>query len=280
MSLATLLPPLTKSWADEVNDELEEQLLHDFLCRGYPIETSRLDQKPHMEEAGILPPDFTDYEALELLDEEYTIKSYAYAFNAEMASKNELAAAVTFPGQVLTAKNNNTLARYMSIDIFESLPYSNPGSNAKESFNTKFEEEQHEKRSAEEGEQKINAATLHNFKIWEESFDDFPGNLDNFGSSVGSVQATPDLGSSVFSDHGSNYSSLTEDEELWIHHPLMGKDVVGIRESFAKVKTSEYDAHPPKVLHRGWISRRWEWAPSNLRCCQTVVRDDGFRHQK
>lgn len=65
MSLANLLPPLTKSWADEVNDEVEQQLLETALSTistSYPIDTSRLDHKLNMEDLEVLPPDFIDYE--------------------------------------------------------------------------------------------------------------------------------------------------------------------------------------------------------------------------
>lgn len=61
MSLAKLLSPLTRSWAEEVNGDFEEQFLGDVSCTGYPIYASKLDHSPEIE-AETLPPDFTDYE--------------------------------------------------------------------------------------------------------------------------------------------------------------------------------------------------------------------------
>ncbi|KAB8303558.1 hypothetical protein EYC80_004963 [Monilinia laxa] len=262
MSLASLLPPLTKSWADEVNDGFEQQLLETALSTSYPTDTSRLDQKQKMEDPAELPPDFIDYEALELSDEEYTFKSYACVSKAKGISNNEHAAVLSFSDQMLLP-NTNTLAKYMTMDIPRTLPYTIPGPNAGEFFNRKFEDKKHRRVSSEkseEGEEQTMAATQYSFETSDHPAEDVPHYLENFSSYFKSTQTTAEFGSS-FLDHEFYYSAQrNEDEErLWIENPLMGKDVVAIRESFAAVKSSEYDSNSTKNFHRGWMLSPQVW---------------------
>lgn len=55
--LANLLPPMTKSWADEANDEFEEQSIDDLATIHF-VDTSKFDRDTVMGEAY----DFRDYE--------------------------------------------------------------------------------------------------------------------------------------------------------------------------------------------------------------------------
>lgn len=61
MSLANLLPPLNKSWADEVNDEFEEQSPSDNFSTSHNVDISRLSHESNSEEAETVPPDFFKY---------------------------------------------------------------------------------------------------------------------------------------------------------------------------------------------------------------------------
>lgn len=257
--------------------------------------------------------------------------SYASASNAEMDLNDRGAAVMTSPDQILLP-DTNTLAKYMSMEIPKTLPYSIPGPNADIFFKTKVENEKHKEISRHEGQNGTTTATKYRLDAWEESND---GLLDDYSWSIESVQTTQELDNSFFSDNSSQHSSQTEvdEEELRIDHPLMGKDAGGIQESFVAVKSSEFDAYPPKVFYRSGVSmilslisyslipnscpsihilylhlitqpplapqylqrpfstnqlltlltsqepQVWEWAPSNLRCCQTVVRDEGSTYK-
>ncbi|ESZ90380.1 hypothetical protein SBOR_9237 [Sclerotinia borealis F-4128] len=230
MSLANLLPPLTKSWADEVNDDLEERSLEVNFTTSYYMNTSRLDHYSEIEEAETLPPDFTDYEALGLPDEEHMFDSYPFASNDEMIPNNQSPAVETFPDQILLP-NTNTLAKYMTMDIPKTLPYSTSEPNAYESFDTEFEFKRDIEVSRDEDQEETTTITQYSINTWEKSIDDFPDLLDDYNPSIESTpQTTPELGTSFFSELGSHYSSQTEEdgEEFRIDHPLVGKDVVGI----------------------------------------------------
>lgn len=138
-----------------------------------------------------------------------------------------------------------------------TLFYSNSGPKAVHSFlDINLGNEKHDETSRDEGQK--GATTVHEDSIdtWQDHDDDIPDSLDDYNSGTESVRASPDLSSSVFSDNSSQYSSQTEgdEKEFLSDHPLMGKDVIGIRKSFAAVKSSEYDAHPPKSIYRGFVS--------------------------
>ncbi|KAI9647344.1 hypothetical protein NHQ30_003729 [Ciborinia camelliae] len=265
MSLANLLPPLTKSWADEVNDYFEEQFLDNIASSSYAVDVSKLYHDSEIEEAEIVPPDFTDYEAIQFYEEE-RFESYA-----EMFSNNGSAAVITSSDQTISP-NTDTLTKYMSIDIPKTLPYSTPGSKADIPFDNKFEDEKHKDISRDRQQKGTVTATKRSFEVYQESNNDLAGYLNEYSSSDESIQTTPELGRSLFSDHSSDCSLQTEEdeEEFRIDHPLMGKDVVGIQVSFVAVKSIEYDAHPSKVFRHGWQPQVWKWAPSNLRCCEGV----------
>ncbi|APA06103.1 predicted protein [Sclerotinia sclerotiorum 1980 UF-70] len=268
MSLANLLPPMTKSWADEVNDDFEEQFFRDIISTSYAVDTSRLDHDIEMEDVETLPPDFTDYEALDFSDEEYILDSYYYNSEVEMMSNNE-GADVVISSEEILAFNANALGKYIAMNIPRSFLPSLLGSDAGTSFNIELDNEEQNATSRDEDHNDTTSSveTSQNYNNHP------PGYLDSQGSNMESVENSPELGNSEFWNHGSNHSSQTEDdEELYIDHPLMGKDVICIRETFAKVKICEYDAHPSKKFYRGWEPKTWKWAPSSLRCCQTVVR--------
>lgn len=57
LTLANLLPAMTKSWADEANDEFEEESI-DALTTIHLVDTSKFDRDTVMGEAY----DFRDYE--------------------------------------------------------------------------------------------------------------------------------------------------------------------------------------------------------------------------
>lgn len=62
MSLANLLPPLSKSWADEVNDEFDEIFL-DQSSYNYVLHTPRrVAYDSDDEDNTMIPPDFIEYE--------------------------------------------------------------------------------------------------------------------------------------------------------------------------------------------------------------------------
>ncbi|KAJ8070891.1 hypothetical protein OCU04_001250 [Sclerotinia nivalis] len=276
MSLASLLPPLTKSWADEVNDDFEEQFSNDVISTSYAVDTSRLDHDREMEDAESVPPDFTDYEALDFSDDEYTFDSYHYKSEAKMMPNGERADVVISPDEILSF-NTNTLGKYSAMNIPRSFLSSIPGPDVGTFFDNELDNEKHNEISRDEGQN----GTTSSVETWQNYNDHPPGYLDRHSPNIESVQESPELGSSVFWNHGSNYSSQTEDdeEEFRIDHPLMGKDVICIRESFAVVKSCEYDAHPSKKFYRGWGPKTWKWAPSSLRCCQTVIREEKIEYK-
>ncbi|KAF7868443.1 hypothetical protein EAF04_004975 [Stromatinia cepivora] len=276
MSLAKLLPPLTKSWADEVNDDFEDQFSSDIVSTSYDVDTSGLDHDREMEDAETVPPDFTDYEALDFSDDEYTFDSYHYNSEAKMMSNNEGAGVVISPDEILSF-NTNLSSKYMTMNIPRSLFSSIPGADASTFFDTELDNEKHNEISRDDGQNGTTGST----DKWQEYNDHQPGYLNISSSNIVLDQNSPELGSSVFSNHGSNYISQTEDdeEEFQIGHPLMGKDVICIRESFVVVKSYEYDAHPSKKFYRGWEPKTWKWAPSSLRCCQTVIREEEIEYK-
>ncbi|CAD6446970.1 4c6c7ecf-7255-446a-b07a-8e1abfa5d975 [Sclerotinia trifoliorum] len=251
MSLANLLSPMTKSYVDEVNDDFEEQFSNDIISTSYDVDTSRLDHDLEMKDAEALPPDFTNYGDLEYLDEEYIFDSYHYDSKAGMMSNNEGDDGVISSDEIL-AFNTNALEKYIEINIPSTFLSSIPGSDAGTFFDIELEKEEHNEKSRDEDQNGTTSSveTCENYKNHP------PAHLDSRSSELNSVQNSPDLSSSVFWSHGSNYSLQTEDDEedFRIDHPLMGKDVICIQETFAKVKICEYGAHPPKTFYRGWVS--------------------------
>lgn len=172
-----------------------------------------------------------------------------------MVSEIEGASVVTFPDEVLSP-DTDRVARYMTMQVQRTLPYSIPGSEADEFFDIELDKAQHEKKPRDEEDNETTVSTQDGLETIEESTDDLSEDIDECNSEIGSIQTTPGLECSFFSDRGSHYSSQSEldEDELQIDHPLMGKNVVSIQESYVAVKTSDLNAHPPRVFYRSCVS--------------------------
>ncbi|KAF5876188.1 uncharacterized protein Bfra_002590 [Botrytis fragariae] len=268
MSLANLLPPMTKSWADEANDEFGEQSI-DAPPTIHFVDTSKFDKDTFMGEAS----DFRDYETIDFSDDEYTIESYDYALKFETMLNADSIAVVTAPEEVISPKKRK-LGASMTSRIPRAVSYF-----AQESYTDTFLDTIPEIEESKDQDQNQTTAvtefTLHN---WQ---GDIPVVVDDCDSGIGSAHSAPELGGFDCWDSDSCYSSHTEleevEEEVRIDHPLMGKGVVRIQVSFTAVKASDYEAHPTKVFYRSSEPTTWGWTPSNLRHCQTVIREEGSR---
>ncbi|KAF7959883.1 hypothetical protein EAE96_001486 [Botrytis aclada] len=268
MSLANLIPPMTKSWADEANDEFEE------ICLGAPpnrqfVDTSKFDSDTVM--GGV--SDFRDYETLDFSDGEYTIDSYDYALKFETMSNDDSAAVLTAPEEHISPKKRKLGTNKIS-RIPRAVPYSVQNSCSIEFLDTIPEIEE----SKDQGNNQTTATTELTLDNWQS---DLPVVVDDCNPGIELAQTDTELDGFDDWDSGSCYSShsvLEEvEEEIRIDHPLMGKDVVRIQVSFTAVKASDYEAHPPKVFYRSSEPTTWRWTPSNLRQCQTVIREEGSR---
>ncbi|KAF7927864.1 hypothetical protein BELL_0177g00070 [Botrytis elliptica] len=270
MSLANLLPPMTKSWADEANDEFEEQCIDAPPTRHF-VDTSKFDSETAIGEGS----DFRDYETIDFSDDEDTMDSYDYALKFETLSNDDIAAVVTVPEETISPKNRK-LGTNMTSRIPRAVPYS-----AQYSYTNAFLDiipEIEESKDQAQDSNQTTAVTELTLDNWQ---GDFPVVVDDCDLGIGSVQGAPELGGFDIWDSDSCYSSHSEleevEEEIQIDHPLMGKDVVRIQVSFTTVKASEYEAHPTRVFYRSSEPTTWGWTPSNLRHCQTVIREEGSR---
>ncbi|TGO43313.1 hypothetical protein BHYA_0002g01180 [Botrytis hyacinthi] len=269
---------MTKSWADETNDEFEEQCIDAPPTRHF-VDTSKFDSDTVMGEAS----DFRDYETLDFSDDEYTIDSYDYALKFETLSNEDSAAVITIPEDTISPKNRK-LGINMTSRIPRAVPYSAQYSYANAFLDSIPEIE-------ESKDQDNNQTTA----VTELTLDNWQGDTPIVVDDCESAQSVPKFGGFDVWDSDSTYSSHSEleevEEEVRIDHPLMGKDVVCIQMSFTAVKASDYEAHPTKVFYRSSpvpiISSKalspyveptvWGWTPSKLRHCQTVIREEGSR---
>ncbi|TGO22533.1 hypothetical protein BPAE_0164g00200 [Botrytis paeoniae] len=272
MSLANLLPPMTKSWADEANDEFndefEEQSIDAPPTRHF-VDTSKFDNDAVMGEAS----EFRDYETIDFSDDEYNIESYDYALKFETMSNAGSAAVITAPEEGISPKKRK-LGASMTSRIPRAVSYF-----AQESYADKLLDTISEIEEAKDRDQtQTTAVTELTLDNWQ---GDIPFVVDDFDSGIELAQSAPELGGFDCWDSDSCYSSHSEleevEEEVRIDHPLMGKDVVCIQVSFTAVKASDYEAHPTKVFYRSSQPTTWGWTPSNLRHCQTVIREEGSR---
>ncbi|TGO16105.1 hypothetical protein BTUL_0032g00680 [Botrytis tulipae] len=268
MSLANLLPPMTKSWADEANDEFEEQCIDAPPTRNF-VDTSKFDSDTVMGEAS----DFRYYETLDFSDNEYTIDSYDYALKFETLSNDDSAAVITVPEETISPKNRK-LGTNMTSRIPKAVPYSAQSSYAN-AFLDSIPEIEESKDKDNNQTTAITELTLDN---WQ---GDTPVVVDDYDLRIEPAQSVPAFGGFDAWDSDSTYSSHSEleevEEDVRIDHPLMGKDVVCIQVSFTAVKASDYEAHPTRVFYRSSEPTTWGWTPSNLRHCQTVIREEGSR---
>ncbi|TGO59738.1 hypothetical protein BCON_0041g00020 [Botryotinia convoluta] len=272
MSLANLLPPMTKSWADEANDEFndefEEQSIDAPPTRHF-VDTSKFDKDTVMGEAS----DFRDYETIDFSDDECAIDSYDYALKFETMSNANSAAVMTAPDEAISPKKRK-LGACITSRIPRAVSYSAQESYADTFLDTISEIEE----SKDQDQNQTTAVTELTLDNWQ---GDIPVVVEDCDSGIGSAQSAPELGGFDYWDSDSCYSSHSEleevEEEVRIDHPLMGKDVVCIQVSFTTVKASDYEAHHTKVFYRSSEPTTWGWTPSNLRHCQTVIREEGFR---
>ncbi|CCD53155.1 hypothetical protein BofuT4_P121740.1 [Botrytis cinerea T4] len=263
--LANLLPPMTKSWADEANDEFEEQSIDDLATIHF-VDTSKFDRDTVMGEAY----DFRDYETLDFSDDEYAIDSYDYALKFEKVSNDDSAAVVTTPDETLLPKNRKKLGAAMTSRLPRAV-----SSSAEESYSDTFLDTIPEDEEPQDQDHSQTTA------VTEITLDNWQGDASvevvNRDPSIDSNQSIPELDGMNFWDTESCYSCDTEievvEEEVQIDHPLMGKDVVRIQKSFTTVKASDYEAHPSRVFYRSTEPTTWGWTPSNLRYCLTVIRE-------
>ncbi|KAF7899197.1 uncharacterized protein EAF01_008410 [Botrytis porri] len=256
MSLANLFPPMTKSWADEANDEFEEISIDAPPTRHF-VDTSKFDEDA----------------TLDFSDDECAIDSYDYALKFETMSNDDRAAVITAPEENISPKNKK-VGTNMTSRIPKAVSYSTQKSYSDACLYTISETE--ESKDQDQDHNQPTAVTELILDNWQ---GDIPVIVDDCDSGIESAQCAPEFGGFDAWDSDSCYSSHSEleevEEEVRIDHPLMGNDVVCIQVSFTAVKASEYEAHPTKLFYRSSEPITWGWIPSKLRHCQTVIREEG-----
>ncbi|THV51553.1 hypothetical protein BGAL_0107g00260 [Botrytis galanthina] len=201
MSLANLLPPMTKSWADEANDEFEEQCIDAQPTRHF-VDTSKFETDTVMGEMS----DFRDYETLDFSDDEYTIDSYDYALKFETLSNDDSAAVITVPEETIPLKNRK-LGTNMTSRIPRAVPYSAQYSYANAFLDTTPESEE----SKDQDHNQTTAVTELALDNWQ---GDLPVVVDDCDLGIESAQSVPEFGGFDVWDSDSTYSCHSELEEV------------------------------------------------------------------